>query len=505
MSGNFGNTESKEEASSASLASLFGKARFKGVGRLFKEGSGNAGSVPGSSGSSTTSLPGLRPFKSFSRIRDTAMSSPDSLTITGSSTGSSTGGSVSISPSGNMVSDYEDSCASSGCSVCSDDEDMRHPRAHPADILQRYIEREFLERRSRKLKQRNNQHHHHPTACISVKHKVLSNYGNPVRKIGEGASGSVTECKTSDGKVYAIKLYRTPQVPGDAAHSPLTTFQRNIIREYCIGSLFEHQNIMNTIDLVFEIDQKSQDIVHMIQVMEYVPYDFFNVVMAGQVTRAEAACYMKQLVNGVAYLHSMEIAHRDIKLDNCVVSRNGIVKIIDFGSAVTFWDSATGELIPASGIVGSDPYLAPELLSGHSKAYDPRPVDVWAVAIMYYCLIMGKFPWKAPRRSYNNFRLFSEDPDDEDDVSKGPLRVLRLLPDESHVLLGKMLELEPKRRISAAGMAQDRWMQSVHCCEEDRGGNLVHAPTDHTHHLITQEELDKRLGTGGWSASGTQA
>lgn len=498
-------TDSPDGASSASLAALFGKARFKGVGRLFRDGPGSAGSGAGSASvspsDSSASLNNLRPFKSFSRIRDSAVASPDTLTLAGSadkidnSTTSSDSATprVSVTPAGHLVSDYEDSCASSGG---ESESESGHHQGHPADILQRYIEREFLERRSRKLRRprKDRSQHGHPTACISVRHKPLSYYGEPVRKIGEGASGSVTECRTKDAQVYAIKLYRTPDTPpqqSQTQHSGLSPFQRIIIREYCVGSLFEHQNIMRTIDLVFEIDQRSQDIVHMIQVMEYVPYDFFNVVSTGAVTPAEAACYLKQLANGVAYLHSMEIAHRDIKLDNCVVSSSGIVKIIDFGSAVVFWDGPAAQLIPASGIVGSDPYLAPELLAGHSKAYDPRAVDVWALAIMYYCLIMGKFPWKAPRRSYNNFRLFSEDPDDEDDVSKGPLRVLRLLPADSHHLLGGMLELEPRRRITASQMLADPWLASVHCCEEDRGGHLVHAPTDHTHHLVSQDEIDK--------------
>ncbi|KAG0670049.1 hypothetical protein C6P45_002844 [Maudiozyma exigua] len=468
--------ENEKSDSNLSLSSVFGRSKFKGISRLFMDRNTQSNTMGSSNNSSSSSLNTLQPFKSFNRIKNTtAMASNEKIPIL-------------------QKDNYDESEISSISSMSSFEVD---PELHPADVLDEYIIKEYLFRRNRKLLKNANRSimSEKTTTCISVKHKLLTDYGKPVRKIGEGASGTVTECITKDNKVYAIKLYRTPTPPTSditaATEKPiLTTFQKNIIREYCIGSIFDHQNIMKTIDLVFEIDDLSQDIIHLIQVMEYVPYDFFDVVMASQMTEQEAACYMKQLVNGMAYLHSKNIAHRDIKLDNCVVSQDGILKLIDFGSAVTTFDH--GHFIWASGIVGSDPYLAPELLAGHSKKYDPRPVDVWAVAIMYYCLIMGKFPWKAPRRSFNNFRLFSEDPDDEDDVSKGQLRILRLLPTYSRRIIGRMMELNPQERIMTEDILNDPWIHSIHCCEVDRSDRLIHKPTDHMHHLTAKEGIDTK-------------
>ncbi|CAB4253196.1 similar to Saccharomyces cerevisiae YDL025C RTK1 Putative protein kinase, potentially phosphorylated by Cdc28p [Maudiozyma barnettii] len=495
---NTNNINNMNDASNLSLSSVFGKSKFKGISRLFLERD-NSNTNLSSNNSSSSSLNGILPFKSFNKIKTTSISVAE--TRSGSNNNNNNNNNTSnteipvLKKNYDITADYMDSEVSSISSMSSFEVD---PELHPADVLQEYIQKEYIFRRNRKLK-KINRLNNQTTTCISVKHKLLSDYGRPVRKIGEGASGTVTECNTKDGQVFAIKLYRTPMTTAstniittsDSNERPvLSTFQKNIIREYCIGSIFDHQNIMKTIDLVFEIDDFSQDIVHLIQVMEYVPFDFFNVVMDGQITDQEAACYMKQLVNGTAYLHSKDIAHRDIKLDNCVMSKDGILKIIDFGSAVTIFDHGT--LLYASGIVGSDPYLAPELLSGHSKSYDPRPVDVWAVAIMYYCLIMGKFPWKAPRRSFNNFRLFSEDPDDEDDVSKGPLRILRLLPTYSRPLIGQMMELNPQTRIRTEDILHDKWIQSIHCCEVDRSGRLVHKGSDHIHHLPIQDDINNK-------------
>jgi serine/threonine protein kinase len=70
--------------------------------------------------------------------------------------------------------------------------------------------------------------------------------------------------------------------------------------------------------------------------MEYCPFDLFATVMTGKMSREEVTCSFMQIVSGVTFLHSMGLAHRDLKLDNVVISEHGILKIIDFGSASVF-------------------------------------------------------------------------------------------------------------------------------------------------------------------------
>ena len=61
-----------------------------------------------------------------------------------------------------------------------------------------------------------------------------------------------------------------------------------------------------------------------------------------------------------------------------------------------------------AGIVGSDPYLAPEVYD--SGKYDPEPVDIWSLAIIFACMSLRRFPWKAPRLTDNSYKLFVSPP-----------------------------------------------------------------------------------------------
>jgi serine/threonine protein kinase len=138
--------------------------------------------------------------------------------------------------------------------------------------------------------------------------------------------------------------------------------------------------------------------------MEYAPYDLFSVVMSGSMSRPEIYCVFRQIVDGVDYLHGMGLAHRDLKLDNCVMTKENVVKIIDFGTATVFHYPGKAPQ-KATGIVGSDPYLAPEVLTG--RAYDPQKSDVWSIAIIFLCMTLRRFPWKIPdTKSDINFRSF---------------------------------------------------------------------------------------------------
>ncbi|KAH3668169.1 hypothetical protein OGAPHI_001923 [Ogataea philodendri] len=229
---------------------------------------------------------------------------------------------------------------------------------------------------------------------------LTKKYGKLGKVLGSGAGGSVRLLvRESDGLTFAVKEF-VPRRPNES----IKEYARKCTAEFCIGSTLHHPNIIQTIDIISEHNQYFE-------VMEYAPIDFFGVVMAGKLTRSEINCFLKQITMGVQYLHSVGLAHRDLKLDNCVVTTEGILKLIDFGSAVVFKYPFEDEVVYAHGIVGSDPYLAPEVLTS-TESYDPQLVDIWSIAIIYCCMTLRRFPWKAPKPEDTSFRLYCQ----EDDV-----------------------------------------------------------------------------------------
>ncbi|KAF3986497.1 hypothetical protein FT663_01590 [Candidozyma haemuli var. vulneris] len=307
--------------------------------------------------------------------------------------------------------------------------------------------------------------------------------------IGTGASGSVNlvTAHNNEKEIFAVKKFRA-KLKNETDHD----YQTKVKNEFLIGDYLKHQNLIHTMELIRE---KNEFLI----VMEYCPYDFFNLVMSGLMKEEEVCCYFKQIINGVAHLHGAGIAHRDLKLDNCVVNGDGVLKLIDFGSAFQYRkDSkadASGQpkILKAKGIVGSDPYLAPEVFETNST-YDARLADVWSIAIIFCCMILKRFPWKLPRSSDPSFRSFAclnnmDEPVTEQEMqeedAKGPKygaeRLLRLLPKASRPLIQGMLTIDCSKRFLIGDVLEDSFYHSIRHCyyaEVDEPEPIQQNPSD---------------------------
>lgn len=181
-------------------------------------------------------------------------------------------------------------------------------------------------------------------------HGLTSKYGKLGRVLGSGAGGSVRLMKRSeDNTIFAVKEFRPRH-----SYETEKEYVKKLTAEYCIGSSLHHGNIIETLDIVQEKGKWYE-------VMEYGPYDLFAIVMTGKMTREEVSCCFLQILSGVTYLHSMGLAHRDLKLDNVVVNEYGIMKIIDFGSAHVFKYPFENNLVLASGELIFRPVLLESL------------------------------------------------------------------------------------------------------------------------------------------------
>jgi calcium/calmodulin-dependent protein kinase I len=153
-------------------------------------------------------------------------------------------------------------------------------------------------------------------------------------------------------------------------------------REIDIMKKVQHRNVLRLIE-IYETDN------HLSLVMELVNGGelFYKIVDKGSYSEREARDIIRQLVEGVDYLHSKGIAHRDLKPENLLCSENEegvVIKIADFGLSKAF---SNGSVLETS--CGTPDYAAPEVLR-MDGAYD-KSVDLWSMGVITYVVLCG-FP-----------------------------------------------------------------------------------------------------------------
>ena len=94
----------------------------------------------------------------------------------------------------------------------------------------------------------------------------------------------------------------------------------------------------------------------------------------------------RQILQGIQHCHESRICHRDIKLENILIDGEEQVRLIDFG-----FSSKCGERL--RNFCGTPPYMAPEITA--KLPYFGEPADMWALGILLYLMLYGKFPFRA--------------------------------------------------------------------------------------------------------------
>lgn len=319
-------------------------------------------------------------------------------------------------------------------------------------------------------------------------HKFLGRHG---KHLGKGATSKVTLMvrKGSPGELYAVKEFRSK-----SSSETVDDYEKKIKSEYSIAKSLHHPNIVETIRLCTDHGRWNH-------VMEYCSEGDLFTLVSKQYLKEEARdvdrlCLFKQLCQGINYLHSNGIAHRDIKLENLLITKDSKLKITDFGVSEVFsgihpglreaggqCGIAMGDVrLCKPGICGSLPYIAPEVLS-KKVDYDPRPLDVWSSAIVMLYLTFNANLWEKAQagltspnqKTYNELvagweRINAKREANPESVAKDayprvgafdfcvkPLALRRLLL--------RMLNPDPQQRITMNEVVTNRWMKNVECCQ----------------------------------------
>ena len=145
-----------------------------------------------------------------------------------------------------------------------------------------------------------------------------------------------------------------------------------------------HENIVRLYES-FEIDS------HIVYVMEVCGGgDLLTFVRRRRKLNEDQAKFIfRQIINGLKYVHSKGVLHRDIKLDNILLTSEGDVKICDFG---------VSKIVQNKNLVmedqcGTPAYIAPEVFSG--KGYKGFQSDIWSAGVVLYAMLLGTVPFKA--------------------------------------------------------------------------------------------------------------
>ncbi|KAJ2000711.1 serine/threonine protein kinase [Coemansia thaxteri] len=291
---------------------------------------------------------------------------------------------------------------------------------------------------------------------------IRETYGAPLRTIGQGTGGFVSLHQACDGRFYAVKTFTFPDGGGRMAATGMNVRQwKHLLDEASFSLSLRHPNVIRTYQFVRENDGAVYSI------MEYCEKDLFTVVQEGALAPADIDRLFFQLLSGVAYLHGVaRVAHRDMKLDNLCVDEDGNLKIIDFGCSSTFDPAAPAQ---TRGVCGSDPYIAPEVFAPRAE-YDPRKVDVWALAIIYLAMVSGHFPWEVAKPEDPNYALYL----------RYHGRVIdHWLPKTTaaNAPIKSMLLLDPLARPTVDTVMRDPWVVALAETHAPQGASLSKAST----------------------------
>ncbi|DAZ95121.1 TPA: hypothetical protein N0F65_009752 [Lagenidium giganteum] len=205
--------------------------------------------------------------------------------------------------------------------------------------------------------------------------------------IGAGTYGQVYMAKNkTTEEVVAIKKIRSlNEVQG----LPVTT-----IREIKVLKCLNHRNLVELKEVVVSSENDDDDATEkedqldycqgsIYLVLEYVEHDLTGLIdRQYPFTDIEIKCIMKQLLDVMEYMHSIDIIHRDIKCSNLLMTRNHLLKVADFGLA----RSIRGDQLFTNKVVTLW-YRAPELLLG-ATSYDAS-IDMWSVGCVFAELYLG--------------------------------------------------------------------------------------------------------------------
>uniref|UniRef100_A0A8V5GL05 Uncharacterized protein n=1 Tax=Melopsittacus undulatus TaxID=13146 RepID=A0A8V5GL05_MELUD len=270
------------------------------------------------------------------------------------------------------------------------------------------------------------------TVTINTEQKVSDIY-NIEERLGSGKFGQVfrlVEKKT--GKVWAGKFFK--------AYSAKE--KENIREEISIMNCLHHPKLVQCVDA---FEEKA----NIVMVLEMVSGgELFERIIDEDFELTERECikYMKQISEGVQYIHKQGIVHLDLKPENimCVNKTGTSIKLIDFGLARRLENAGSLKVL-----FGTPEFVAPEVINYEPIGYE---TDMWSIGVICYILVSGLSPFMGDNdnETLANVTSATWDFDDEafDEIS-----------DDAKDFISNLLKKDMKSRLNCTQCLQHPWLQ----------------------------------------------
>uniref|UniRef100_A0A8C6TR03 Serine/threonine-protein kinase STK11 n=1 Tax=Neogobius melanostomus TaxID=47308 RepID=A0A8C6TR03_9GOBI len=261
--------------------------------------------------------------------------------------------------------------------------------------------------------------------------------------LGEGSYGKVKEMLDSETlcrrAVKILKKKKLRRIPNGEA---------NVKKEIQLLRRLQHKNVIQLVDVLYNEEKQKiypyffccYCVCGMQEMLDSVPEKRFPVF--------QAHGYFCQLIDGLEYLHSQGIVHKDIKPGNLLLTTDGTLKISDLGVAEALHPFAEDDTCRTS--QGSPAFQPPEIANG-LDTFSGFKVDIWSAGVTLYNITTSLYPFEGD----NIYKLF-------ENIGKGDYTIPEdcgpLLSD----LLQGMLEYDPGKRFSIQSIRQHNWVRKKH-------------------------------------------